>query len=138
RKGASMRTYFRVSGALRRGAVCGVLGVLLVPAGVFPANPASGSLGPTAGAKVTWVGTQAGGTSLSAEASCTPDTCDTFLLTLTGRPADWAKKVAQVELNWSLIAATDYDFYVHKGSPDGPIVARSTEAATNHEADDID
>ena len=133
-----MRTYFHFSGAFRRGAVCGVLGALLVSTVVFPSNPSSGSLGPTAGAKVTWVGTQAGGASLDGEASCTEDTCDTFLLTLTGRPSDWAKKVARVELNWSLVAATDYDFYVHKGSPDGPIVARGTEAATNHEADDID
>jgi hypothetical protein len=119
-------------------AISAVAAALLACAVVSAASPDRGTLGPTTGAKVTWVGTAPGGASLSGEASCVEgETCDTFILTLSATPADWAKKVARVELRW-LSPSSDYDFYVHKGSANGPIVARGERGATTGEADDID
>ncbi len=118
-----------------------VLAVGLAVHPVLPvkaANPSSGTLAPTMGAAVSWVGTAPGGAAPSNEASCTENVnCETFLLTLTGNPTDWVGKVVRVQLQW-LSPSDDYDFYVHKGSLNGPIVARSTNGVTIGEADNID
>jgi hypothetical protein len=91
------------------------------------ANPGSGTLNPTLGTSVTWTGTATGGTA-SGETSCIEgENCDTFLLTLTGAPVDWAGKRVRVTLNW-LNVADDYDMYVHKDSNTGVIVANSGAA----------
>ncbi|MEP6601262.1 MAG: hypothetical protein ABJB49_05560 [Nitrospirota bacterium] len=88
------------------------------------ANPGSGTLNPTLGTSVTWTGTATGG-SASGEAGCVEgQNCDTYLLTLTGAPANWAGKKVTVSLNW-LNPADDYDLYVHKDSNSGVIVANS-------------
>jgi hypothetical protein len=108
----------------------------LLPA--HAADPASGTVNPVNGSSVTWVGTSQGGTSLDSEASCVEgQTCEYFVLTIGGQPSEWLGKVARVELHW-MIPGVDYDFYVHKGSPNGPIVARGTQGATNAEMDDIE
>jgi hypothetical protein len=51
--------------------------------------------------------------------------CDTF--TLNVAEGDWSGKFIKVKIAWEL-PATDYDFYIHKGSVTGPEVDRSGEA----------
>jgi hypothetical protein len=81
------------------------------------ANPASGTIMP-ASAPLSWNGTAAGGVSGTGEATCVEGTsCDTFTLTVSGTPADWAGKRIAVALSWVLLAS-DYDLYVHK-CPEG-------------------
>ena len=48
--------------------------------------------------------------------------CDTFTLTVGGAVSDYAGKVVKFAFSWTL-PATDYDFYIHKGTLSGPIVA---------------
>ena len=106
-----------------------VLALLSPPAQA--ANPASGSLSP-AGSALTWTGTESGGSSTTGEAGCTEGvSCDSYLLTLTGLPADWAGRVANVKITY--LTAIDfalifkgYDLYVHKGTLAGPVVASAT------------
>ncbi|MGB7925270.1 MAG: sialidase family protein, partial [Pyrinomonadaceae bacterium] len=82
--------------------------------------PSSGMLNPGDAAPVTWIGTATGGAAPDGEASCTEgQNCDTFTLTLTGQPADWAGKKVLVKISWTS-PATDYDLYVHKGTNSGP------------------
>ena len=108
-------------------------GILTIQA----ANPSTATLNPT-DTTFNWDGTAVGGGALNAtsdtiaaEDLCVEGaTCDTFTLTLAGTPADWAGKLAHVEINW-LLPATDYDLYVHRGSNDGPVVAQSGNGATN-------
>lgn len=108
----------------------------------FAANPAAGSLGPTTAA-VTWVGTALGGQGdqsgeAGPETLCIEGrTCDSFTLTLTGTPADWAGKKARVAINWAT-SAHDYDMYIHKGAVSGAIVASSAQGGTSTEIADID
>lgn len=104
---------------------------------VQAASPASATLSPT-DQSLTWNGTAVGGGALNAtsdtigsEDLCQEGvTCDTFTITLAGTPADWAGKLAHVEINW-LLPATDYDLYVHRGSNTGSVVANSGNGATN-------
>lgn len=104
---------------------------------VQAASPSSAALSPT-GASLTWNGTAVGGGALNATSDTVGSedlcqegvTCDTFTLTLSGAPSDWAGKLAHVEINWTL-PATDYDLYVHRDSNSGPVVAQSGNGATN-------
>jgi hypothetical protein len=90
------------------------------------ASPESSSLSPTAGASVKWNGTAPGGASPEGEATCEEGVnCDTF--TLTVAEGDWTGKFIKVNIGWNL-PASDYDFYIHKGSVTGPEVTRSGEA----------
>src|SRR5260370_40879780 len=67
------------------------------PAGA--ALPASGTITPSGG-PITWIGTATGGASES-ETTCVEGTnCDTFTLTVSGAPADWAGLVIPVQINW--------------------------------------
>src|SRR6185295_884830 len=78
------------------------------------ANPTSGTIGP-AGPPVTWVGTATGTGAQGGEGQCIDalNNCDTFRLTVTGTDSDWAGKLAQVKISWS-VAVDDYDLFVHK------------------------
>jgi hypothetical protein len=91
------------------------------------ANPTSGTLDPT-GPDVTWAGTAPGGSSPSGESTCVEGTnCDSFMLTLSGIPADWAGKKARIVISSpDPSGASDYDVYVHKGDNTGPIVPNGT------------
>jgi hypothetical protein len=101
------------------------------------AAPSGGGLGATTGASTTWSGTGTGPSAPQGESTCVEGTtCDTFLLTLTGNPSDYAGKVVHIELDW-LTIATDYDLFVHKGSATGPLVASSAQGTTNFEAVNI-
>ncbi|HEX8651658.1 MAG TPA: hypothetical protein VF708_12530 [Pyrinomonadaceae bacterium] len=86
------------------------------------ATPSSGTLAPTDTAHVMWDGFPATATAPNGEASCVEgENCDTFTLTLTGQPADWAGKKVLVKISW-MSPGSDYDLYVHKGSATGPEV----------------
>ncbi|MFZ1220487.1 MAG: hypothetical protein WAO00_14430, partial [Chthoniobacterales bacterium] len=106
----------------------------------FAADPPAGTIGP-AGPDLTWTGT---GTGIpptgGGEDSCDEGTnCDSFKLTVTGTPADWAaaNKVIHVQINWSS-PSTDYDMYVHKGTLEGPVVASSGSGGSTQEQLDLD
>ena len=102
------------------------------------ANPANGTINP-AGPNVTWDGTAAGGTSPEGETTCVEGfNCDTFLLTLSGTPANWAGKKVKVQISWPG-AGDDYDIYIHKGNSNaGPIVGSSAAAGAGPEVVEID
>lgn len=102
------------------------------------ANPTNGTLNP-AGPNVLWDGTALGGSSEEGELSCVEGVnCDTFLLTLSGTPANWAGKKARVTIS-TTAAGDDFDVYIHKGnSNSGPIVGSSAAAGTPPETVDID
>jgi len=106
----------------------------------FAANPPAGTI-TTAGPAVTWIGTPTGVPPTGGgEGSCEEGTnCDSFKLTISGTPADWAAavKVVHVQINWST-PSTDYDMYVHKGTLAGPIVATSGSGGSTQEQVDLD
>ena len=102
--------------------------------GAVAANPPSGTVNPT-GPGVAWDGTAVGGSS-AGESSCVEGVnCDTYLLNVSGAPADWTGKVVDVRISW-LNPANDFDLFIHKGSNSGPIVADSAGGApdTDEEA----
>ena len=103
-------------------------GVVLVPILAFgivlavrAAVPSAGTIGP-AGPTLAWTGSAVGGSS-AGEASCVEGiNCDTFTLTVSGNPADYANTLIAIKIQWT-IPANDYDLYVHKESNAGPVVA---------------
>ena len=83
------------------------------------ANPTSGTIS-LSSPPVSWTGTAAGGT-YNGESTCVEGiNCDTFTLTVTGTPAQWAGKRIQVAMSW-VVLANDYDLYIHKGDNTGPV-----------------
>ena len=118
-------------------AVLGVLAVLAVTLPVLAASPASGTLTPASTSALTWNGSALGGSSPEAETTCVDGVnCDTYLLTIGGTAADWSGKNVRLSLSW-LLPATDYDFYVHKDSITGPVVASSAQGLTTAEAAEL-
>src|SRR5947208_16252715 len=113
---------------------------VLLTTGLRSATPSSGTLGPT-GPTVNWVGTATGGSSLDESTCVEGVNCDTFVLTLSGTPTNWAGLKARIVIScadpsgWS-----DYDVYVHKGTNSGPIVPGGTSAhgGTPPEVVDLD
>jgi hypothetical protein len=103
------------------------------------ANPAAGTLNPTTGAQLTWTGTATGSQTgvNTQEADCVEGvTCDTYTVTVSGNPADWAGKTVHVQIDWTNIT-NDYDLYVHKGSNSGPEVNHSAGVANTSEGFDF-
>ena len=97
-------------------------------ASLSAAIPSAGSIGP-AGPPVTWDGFFAAAAAAPGEEECLEGVnCDTFVLNVEGAPADWAGKLVQVSIQWSL-ATNDFDMYIHKDSNSGPIVAQSAGGA---------
>lgn len=107
-----------------------VVAVLLVLSPFWSARaaaPQSGTINP-AGPNVTWIGT-AVGTGGANESVCVEGVnCDTFLLTVSGMPADWTGKLVSVTIQWTN-PANDYDLYIHKDTNTGPLVAQSAGGA---------
>ena len=106
------------------------------------ANPTSGTI-TLASAPLSWDGTAVGGTH-NGEATCVEGVnCDTFTLTVTGTPTEWAGKQIQITMTW-VVLAHDYDVYVHKDSNAGPLIDSSTGSAPSTsevveiEASDLD
>ncbi|MFL6584949.1 MAG: hypothetical protein ACJ8KU_10585 [Chthoniobacterales bacterium] len=110
------------------------LGALFFGGAVFrlgAANPTAGTISPGS-APVTWDGTAAGGT-YNGESTCVDGVnCDTFTITVSGSPADWAGKKIDVTISW-VVLANDYDLYIHKGDVNGPVVSSSTHGAPGTE-----
>lgn len=107
------------------------------------ALPTMGSLDP-AGPTVTWVGTAAGGSS-ATETTCVEGVnCDSYALTLSGTPANWAGKKAHIKISWPVVG-DDFDVFVHKGAtkdaagrPTGPLVGSSAAGGAGPEEVDLD
>ena len=84
----------------------------------------SGSISPSSG-PVAWSGFLAPVAAAPDEANCAEGlTCDTFLLSVEGAPADWAGKSIPVTIQWTL-PTSDFDLYIHKDSNSAPVVADS-------------
>lgn len=124
----------------------GLAGLALLVATVLPvraADPSSGTLGPNLGERIDWVGTSPGGVSPGPmfgdhDGFCVDGTtCEFFELELTGSPADWEGIEVSIGFHW-ITFATDYDVYVHAGTPDGPIVDDSASGPTTSERVEID
>lgn len=121
-----------------------IIFLLCTPA-AFASDPTNATLSPTS-TQIQWVGTAIGGVNPApqlGEAShdelCVADgvNCDEFVLKLSGKPGDWVNKIVVLQLSWQ-VSGVDYDFYVHKGSPTGPVVARGTTGPSNGERDQLD
>jgi len=119
------------------------MAVLLLPAlrTVSASNPAAGTLSP-AGPSVTWNGMPAdyANPASASEQNCQDGVnCDTFKLTISGTPADWAGKSVHIQIDW-LVPAFDYALSVHKGTNADPSIASSDnpiDSPRNWEAVDI-
>jgi hypothetical protein len=84
----------------------GFVTLSLLPAPSVRASfPLSATLNPTDTAQVTWAGTATGPAAPTTTAtSCREGLdCDTFILTLGGTAADWAGRLARIEINWQFI-----------------------------------
>lgn len=136
----------KYAGAKSVSNVSRILGVVVIIGALFCAvpvnrvgasNPTAGTLAPTAAMPTTWAGTAIGGTTNGENTCVETVNCDSYTLTLSGNPSDWAGKTAHVEINW-LSVAEDYDLYVHKGSVTGEIAASSATGTTTSEAVDLD
>jgi hypothetical protein len=102
--------------------ICG-LSVLRIRA----ASPTSGTIAVNS-SPISWTGTAAGGT-YNGEGTCVEGVnCDTFTITVTGTPADWAGKRIQIAMSW-VVLANDYDLYIHKTDNGGPVVDQSAHGA---------
>src|SRR5947209_16564208 len=127
------------------GALFFVISVFLVVFALFTtglrsATPSAGTLKP-GGATVNWAGTATGGSSLDESTCVEGVNCDTFILTLSGTPADWTGLKARIVVSAAdPSGATDYDLYVHKGDNTGPIVpgGESAHGGTPPEVVDLD
>ncbi|MEY2542465.1 MAG: hypothetical protein QOI22_2067 [Verrucomicrobiota bacterium] len=101
----------------------------------FAASPGSATITPSS-ATFTWDGTPVGGSAANETACVEGANCDTFLLTLAGTKTDWVGKKAHVAISWTDPAGvTDYDLYIHKGSPAGPIIGQSAGSDNPEQAD---
>lgn len=117
---------------------------LLFALPLFASDPTTATLNPTS-SYVEWVGTAVAGTNPAPQLGeeSHDDTSvdgvnrDSFVLKVSGKPGDWTGKVIRISISW-MTPAFDYDFYVHKGSANGPVVARGTNGVTNFEQDSID
>jgi hypothetical protein len=117
--------------------------VLLLPAlrTVSASNPAAGTLSP-GGPSVTWNGMAADYANpvSASEQNCQDGVnCDTFKLTISGTPADWAGKSVHIQIDW-LAPAFDYALSVHKGTNADPSIESSDnpiDSPRNWEAVDI-
>ena len=140
-----MRLNLHTPKNMKGGRIRLALAILLAAICVTPfaitqaANPAAGTLAPAVNATVTWNGTATGKLGANTqEADCTEgQDCDTYTLTLSGNPPDWAGKRVHIQIDWTS-PSNDYDLYVHKGSNNGPVVASSASVGLPSEAVDID
>src|SRR5437879_7076532 len=127
------------------GALFFVTGIFLIVFGLFTARlhsaqPSSGTLNP-GGPTVNWVGTAVGGGSLDESTCVDGVNCDTFLVTLSGMPTNWAGLKARIVISCADPSGlSDYDVYVHKGDNSGPIVpgGESAHGGTPPEIVDLD
>src|SRR5437879_7159965 len=125
------------------GALFFVTGIFLIVFGLSTArlHSATPSAGPrnSPGPQVNWVGTAVGGGSLDESTCVEGVNCDTFLVTLSGTPTNWAGLKARIVISCADPSGlSDYDLYVHKGDNTGPIVGESAHGGTPPELVDLD
>jgi hypothetical protein len=101
-------------------------GLFFAPLQSQASTPSSATLGPTNGASTSWAGSGVAGATTDETTCVNGVDCDTFTITLSGSPADYANLVLSIQVGWKL-GANDYDVYVHKGDLTGPVVASSTD-----------
>ena len=104
------------------------------------ATPGNGTLNP-GGSAVTWTGfaptTPIIGSVAPDPATCVEGVnCDTFKLTLSGAPADWAGKKARVKVI-ATAAGDDIDLFVYKGSSAGPLGNLVGSSATSGGTEEV-
>jgi len=110
------------------GALCALLLLVGVLPRVLASAPTAGTIG-TGGPALAWTGTATATGAANGESSCVEGVnCDSFTLTVSGQPSDWAGKFIPVSINWT-IPADDYDLYIHKGGLTGPVVTSSANGA---------
>src|SRR5438093_11284713 len=125
------------------GALFFVISVFLVvfaffATGLRSATPSRGTLTP-GGPTVNGAGTAPGGSSLDESTCVERVNCDTFILTLSGTPTNWAGLKARITVSCAdPSGVSDYDVYVHKGDNSGPIVGESAHGGTPPEVVDLD
>src|SRR5438552_6100625 len=125
------------------GALFFIAGIFLFVFGFFAARlrsaqPSSGTLN-SGGPAVNWVGTAVGGGSLDESTCVEGVNCDTFLVTLSGTPTNWAGLKARIVISCADPSGlSDYDVYVHKGDNSGPVVGESAHGGTPPELVDLD
>lgn len=142
RNGVSSRVSSSLKGLITSIFALAIVSVaLLIVQTASASDPTGGTLSP-ASSPVTWNGlpvTYANPVD-AAEGTCQDGVnCDTFKLTISGTPADWAGKLAHIEINWTS-PTFDYALSVHKGTVSDPSVAYSDNSITaprNWEAVDI-
>jgi hypothetical protein len=85
------------------------------------------------GTNLTWMGNHNSPGGNIMESTCVDTTpaasCETYVLTVNGTPADWATagKKIQVLLTWSA-GTNEYDIYIHQGnSVNGPLVTSAIQ-----------
>lgn len=117
------------------------LAVLVIAIGVWKsparaASPSTGTLSLTSG-PVTWTGfpgPAAIPSPTGSEGLCTEGSnCDTFILKLA--PGNYAGKRVRVRITWAN-ELNDFDLYVHRDAPAGPVVADSTDGAPENVEED--
>jgi hypothetical protein len=105
--------------------LCGAAAVILGAVLIRAASPSTGIVTSTTGSSVSFTGNAVGTGGANGEGDCVEGvTCDSFALTISGQPADYAGKVVAIRLNWT-VPANDYDLVVHKGDLNGAIVGTS-------------
>ena len=70
---------------------------------LYASTPSSASLSPTAGATVSWTGTDKGGASTDESTCVDGVNCDAFTLNLSGTPSNWAIADASTSVGCSLL-----------------------------------
>jgi hypothetical protein len=91
-------------------------------------SPAFATITPTSSV-ITWKGTMTGAPmeGLSGESGCTDGTnCEWFTLTISNDT--WTGSAVALHVSWTL-ASDDYDFYIHKGGQDGPVICSANTSA---------
>ena len=104
----------------------------------FGSAPASATV-TASSTPIPFITTSTGGAS-NGESTCVDGTnCDTFTLTVGGAVSDYVGKIVKFNFSWTL-PVSDYDFYIHKGTLTGAIVATGANdgapATTDQAAND--
>ena len=127
-----MKVFARAPGFLVLAAL-----ILIGPASIPAATPASGTIGPTPGSSVSWTGgPYVVPTALPDQ--CPPATdplnvrCDHFYLTVNVPPSYWDTNHggADIQITWSS-ADDDYDLYIYDNA--GNLVGQSASGGTTSE-----
>ena len=125
-----MRYRSKLRVAMARGARASmtIAGLFALGTLAHAASPAAGIIS-TGSAPLYWQGTAIGTGAVDGEGVCVDGVNgDTFTLTVTGLPTDWAGKTIKVTLSWTN-PINDYDLYIHKDNNNNPAISSSGNGA---------